>query len=305
MSIFSGLQKWWGHYLESVGDIVTARNFYKLAEEYLDVVRLLCMEGELEEAAALVDETNNRSAAFHLARQYEIKGDFNKAVTYFSRAHAYGSAIRLAKEHEMSDKLANLALQAGGSDLVEAAKFYEGRPGQTDKAVMLYHKAGLIGKALDLAFKTEQHSALDLIVQELDEKSDPRVLERAAEFFANNQQDRKAIQLLAYAKKYSEAINICRQRNVIINEELAELLTPPKGDKTSALSRNQLLEDIARCCLQQGNYHFAAKKFTQAGNKIEVSSIACSFVQKYYDDLLLICVILLTSNLVSGYESAA
>uniref|UniRef100_A0A914YAN2 Uncharacterized protein n=1 Tax=Panagrolaimus superbus TaxID=310955 RepID=A0A914YAN2_9BILA len=86
------LQKWWAHYLESIGDISTAKNFYHISGEYLNVVRLLCMEDQMNE------------------------------------------------EHDMVDKLANLALQAGGSDLVEAAKFYEDRDGHTDKAVMLYHK---------------------------------------------------------------------------------------------------------------------------------------------------------------------
>ncbi|KAH7689496.1 hypothetical protein AAVH_40506, partial [Aphelenchoides avenae] len=144
--------------------------------------------------------------------------------------------------------------------MVEAAKYYEEMPGHADKAVMLYHKAGLIGRALDLAFRTEQFTALDLIAQDLNENSDPRVLERAAQFFSNNQQDRTA---------YAEAVELCRDKNVIINEELAELLTPPKPDKGMASERTRLLEDIGRCCLQQGNYHFAAKKFTQAGNKLE------------------------------------
>ena len=47
--IFSDLQKWWGHYLESIGDIQTAKNFYHIAGEYLNVVRLLCMDDQLEE----------------------------------------------------------------------------------------------------------------------------------------------------------------------------------------------------------------------------------------------------------------
>jgi intraflagellar transport protein 140 len=59
----------------------------------------------------------------------------------------------------------------------------------------------MIGRALDFAFKTEQFGALDLIAQELNEKSDPSVLLRAAEFFSANQQDRRAVQLLVYAKK--------------------------------------------------------------------------------------------------------
>lgn len=40
----------------------------------------------------------------------------------------------------MQDKIANLALMAGGNELVEAAQFYEATPGKADKAVMLYHK---------------------------------------------------------------------------------------------------------------------------------------------------------------------
>lgn len=59
----------------------------------------------------------------------------------------------------------------------------------------------MIGHALDLAFRTEQFSALDLIAKDLDENSDPRTLERAAEFFKNNQQYDKAVQLMAYSKK--------------------------------------------------------------------------------------------------------
>lgn len=40
----------------------------------------------------------------------------------------------------MKDQIANLALMAGGNELIEAAQYYENIPGQTDKAVMLYHK---------------------------------------------------------------------------------------------------------------------------------------------------------------------
>ena len=42
----------------------------------------------------------------------------------------------------MKDRLANLCLMAGGSDLVEAARYYEDLPSYAHKAVMLYHKVG-------------------------------------------------------------------------------------------------------------------------------------------------------------------
>jgi hypothetical protein len=45
----------------------------------------------------VIDETNDKAAAFHLGRQYESAGDIPNAVTYFTKAHAYSSAIRLAK----------------------------------------------------------------------------------------------------------------------------------------------------------------------------------------------------------------
>lgn len=40
----------------------------------------------------------------------------------------------------MDDQIAQLALMSSDSDMLEAAKFYETKPGKADKAVMLYHK---------------------------------------------------------------------------------------------------------------------------------------------------------------------
>ncbi len=59
----------------------------------------------------------------------------------------------------------------------------------------------MFGRAMDLAFRTEQFSSLDLIAKDLNAESDPRVLERCAEFFTQNQQYKKAVELLGYAKK--------------------------------------------------------------------------------------------------------
>ncbi|VDM91523.1 unnamed protein product, partial [Onchocerca ochengi] len=265
----SGIQKWWARYMESQGDVKAARLYYQYAKDYLSVVRLLCRSNNIDDAVEIANSSDDKASCYHLGRYFETHGDPNMAVTFFTKAHAYSNALRLAREYNMQDKIANLALMAGGNELVEAAQYYENISGQADKAVMLYHKAGMISRALDLAFRTEQFSALDLITNELDENSDPRVLERAAEFFKNNQQYNKAVQLLACAKKYSEAIDLCKQRNVPMSEALAEALTPPKGDMSNEADRIKLLELIAECCVQQRNYHFAAKKYTQAGNKLE------------------------------------
>lgn len=56
-----------------------------------------------------------------------------------------------------------------------------------------------------------------------------------------------------------------------ITEEMAEKMTVSKDcADLSEESRRELLEQIANCCMRQGNYHLATKKYTQAGNKLKV-----------------------------------
>ena len=54
----------------------------------------------------------------------------------------------------MEEQLWNLALVASPREQLEAAHYFEtcDKP-LPDKAVLLYHRAGMIHKALDLAFK--------------------------------------------------------------------------------------------------------------------------------------------------------
>lgn len=63
-------------------------------------------------------------------------------------------------------------------------------------------------------------------------------------------------------------------QTVEINEDLAEKLTPSKDDAgIDTMERVKILEAIAEVCMHQGEYHLATKKFTQAGNKIKVSTL--------------------------------
>jgi intraflagellar transport protein 140 len=51
----------------------------------------------LIQACKIANDTGNRAACYHLARHYENQEMFNEAVTYFAKAHAIGSAIRIAR----------------------------------------------------------------------------------------------------------------------------------------------------------------------------------------------------------------
>ena len=66
---------------------------------------------------------------------------------------------------------------------------------------MTSSQGGSASKAIDLAFKTEQFGALQLISEDLDENADPEVLKKCAEFFIEHDQFDRAVNLLVTALK--------------------------------------------------------------------------------------------------------
>ncbi|XP_062955109.1 intraflagellar transport protein 140 homolog isoform X2 [Cynocephalus volans] len=264
------LWRWWAQYLESQAKMNAALRYYELAQDYFSLVRIYCFQGNIQKAAEIANETGNWAAAYHLARQYENQEEVQQAVHFYTRAQAFNNAIRLCKENGLDDQLMNLALLSSPEDMTEAARYYEEKGEQMDRAVMLYHKAGHFSKALELAFATQQFVALQLIAEDLDEKSDPALLARCSDFFIEHSQYEKAVELLLAAKKYHEALQLCLEQNMTITEDMAEKMTVSKDSKDlSEEARRELLEQIASCCMRQGNYHLATKKYTQAGNKLK------------------------------------
>ncbi|XP_051037087.1 intraflagellar transport protein 140 homolog isoform X2 [Phodopus roborovskii] len=264
------LWRWWAQYLESQAEMDTALRYYELAQDYFSLVRIHCFQGNIQKAAEIANETGDWAASYHLARQYESQDEVKQAVHFYTRAQAFNNAIRLCKENGLDDQLMNLALLSSPEDMIEAARYYEEKGEQMDRAVMLYHKAGHFSKALELAFTTQQFAALQLIAEDLDEKSDPALLARCSDFCIEHKQFEKAVELLLAAKKYHEALQLCLEQNMTITEEMAEKMTVSKDSKDlSEESRRELLEQIANCCMRQGNYHLATKKYTQAGNKLK------------------------------------
>uniref|UniRef100_A0A673HQW8 Intraflagellar transport 140 homolog (Chlamydomonas) n=1 Tax=Sinocyclocheilus rhinocerous TaxID=307959 RepID=A0A673HQW8_9TELE len=264
------LYKWWGHYLESQSDMEAALHYYDLAQDYLSQVRVRCYLGNIQKASEIANETGNRAASYHVARQYEGQDEISQSVHFYTRAQAYNNAIRLCKENNLDEQLMNLALLSNPEDMMDTAMYYEEKGTHMDRAVMLYHKAGHVSKALELAFATEQFGALQLIAEDLNENSDPALLARCSDFFIKHAQYQKAVELLVAAKKYHEALQLCLDQSLSITEDLAESLTVSKDSShLSEAGRKELLEKIADCCMRQGNYHLATKKYTQAGNKIK------------------------------------
>lgn len=185
---------------------------------------------------------------------------------FYTRAQTFSNAIRICKENDFQDELWTVASSSRNRDKAVAAAYFE-EVGSFKRAVELYHRAGMLHKALDMAFTSEQPDILEIIASELTPTSDPELIHRCAEFFTGVEQHQKAAHLLAKTKQLKKAINICVEKGIPITEDLAEMLTPAKGEVDEE-SRIYILTQLGELLQQQGFYSTATKKFTQAGDKV-------------------------------------
>ncbi|XP_034933868.1 intraflagellar transport protein 140 homolog [Chelonus insularis] len=264
------IRNWYAQYIESTGDLESALRLYETAKDTLSVIRLLCYLGRENEACDLVMKNNHAASAYHLAAHYESMNNLPQAVHFYRIAKAYTNAIRICKEHDMIEELWPLVMLAPRQTQIDIAKYYED-VGNPDKAVLLYHKAGLLAKAFELSFETQQYDILQSIILDVKDDSDPSLIKKCADFFLENNQIVKAIELLAIGKQYNQVLKLIEEHDIILTSDLAEKMTIPKDDNNSIQEqyRISILEKIGEIAFTQGNYHLASKKFTQAGNKLK------------------------------------
>jgi intraflagellar transport protein 140 len=207
------LLKWWAGYCESLGHFEKARRYYARANDDLSLVRVACHNREMSQAADIVAETNSKSAAYHLARQYEAMGEVQEAISHFNMSGCYNHAIRLSKAYGLDSELMSFALKSRPSSMIDCAQYFE-KKGEYEKAVQLYQKGGDNNKALDLCFRSGKDGkggdtmfdVLKSLAENLGENASMVEVERCAEFFIENGQAAKAVEILwKQAKKYARA----------------------------------------------------------------------------------------------------
>uniref|UniRef100_A0A0R3WMJ8 RAB3GAP2_N domain-containing protein n=1 Tax=Hydatigena taeniaeformis TaxID=6205 RepID=A0A0R3WMJ8_HYDTA len=263
------LHHWWAQYLEANGRLEEAEVYYSRVKDYVSLVRVCCCSGREEAALELCNETGDAAACYHLARQMEAKGNVDRAIQLFTRAHAFTCAVRLAKEHNRNEHLYSLAQLGGPEDMLDAARHLEQREDFVEKAVLLYHRAGHLNTAINLAFEKRQFGALvSITCDDFGIECDPELLRKCSDFFLQNSQFTKAVEVLARGKQWLEAVKLCTEYDVTLGEDLAELLTPPPESGMAETERRDVLTCLGYACLSQGLYHLACKKLTQAGDRV-------------------------------------
>jgi intraflagellar transport protein 140 len=268
------LLKWWAAYLESKGKYDSARKYYNRAGDYLSLVRICCFKGDFNKAAEIIQESGDRASAYHFARQLEAQGEYQEAINFYADSGCYNHSIRLARGFGLDAELMRFALKSTTSLMLDCAAHFEAK-GELDKAVQLYHKGGDLPRALDLCFRggesnPSQSSAmfdmLNTIAQDLGANTSPQTLARCAEFLVQHKQFEKAVELYVMAGRLSQAIDMCLQHRVSINDEMVEKLTPPESVDPN--ERKEILKDLARALKKQGAFTMASKKYTQAGDRV-------------------------------------
>ena len=201
-----------------------------------------------------------------------------EAISYFSRSGRYNHAVRLAKEHGLDRELMSFALQASAAVMIDCAEYFE-RKGEVERAVSLFQKGGNIAKALDLCFRSQLFEVLRNIADELGPSTDAAILAQCADFFTRHSQFEKAVHLLLMARRFDAAIELAVSQMVKITDEMAERMAPEKapaadgagggGAERDDPRRLALLLKVAKACRQQGSFHLATRKYTQAGDRVK------------------------------------
>ena len=273
------LYRWWGQYCEYRGDLANARQYYTRAKDYLALVRVHCHDQDFDSASEVVLQTGDKAAAYFLAQQHELGKKTNDAIDFYSRAGRYNHAVRLAQQSGLDSDLMRLSVMSSKETMLSSARYFEAK-GDMQQAVSLYQKAGAVTKALNLCFRAHLFDDLRQIADSIGKmgtKADPETLAKCAAFFVEHKQHDKAVHLYVMGGRIGDAIDMCLTQKVIITDELADKMTPPKpvkGEKPKqgALSKEarvEILMKLARVCKKQGSYHLATKKYTQAGDKLK------------------------------------
>jgi len=296
----SSLPSWYGQQREAVGDGEGADMWYTRARDTPALVRRAMGSGDTSGAMRLVESSGDKAAAYALGRMLEAEGDTRGALRAYGLSGRVSHAIRLAVASGLDAEVLPLAYAASDPRAqLEAARFLEARGGRESlsKAAQLYARAGSLDLAVSVCLAGDLTELLPSLVEEAlggaaagGPVGSPRkggaglaivrssgqvaLLVRLAAHFTSAGQHARASDMLLRAGKREEALALFVAHNIKVSDEAAEALTPPEeGDGGAAEgagggARVALLTSLAALLRKQASYHAAAKKYTQAGDKV-------------------------------------
>lgn len=286
------LYKWWAQFCESIGEMDEAAAGYTRAQDYYNLVRLLCFTGQREKAQSLVEslmsqnlETNSPerrnldAALLFLGKQLEGTNP-SDSIAYFLACGAIKHALKTCKNAAMVNEMVKIIVTYGSKEDAKGliAKYLRGEEANEISAasmIRLYHKCGLTSKAVRKAIESRNWGQLREIIAEEAEKTSGEqgsisesAIQDALEALRNDSEIVDiVIDLILMAKNSQEFLleNIIQEYNIQVDETLidrVEKLTASRG------SNEKLISSLADLSLKQGKYFIAAKLFNSTGDRI-------------------------------------
>jgi len=177
-------------------------------------------------------------------------------------------AIKLAKLHNMDEEVIRMSLVSSDKEsMIISAQHFE-QKGQFEQAVLLYNKCGQQSKAIEMCFNHNFFEQLKNILDDIKEVSDPTLLQKVCDFFISHSEWDKAVNILVKLGQKTKAIEMLQANNVTLDDELAEALTPEEGSIKNE-ERLSILLTLGKMAKRQQNFSLAARKYTQAGEKLK------------------------------------
>ena len=259
---------WGARNAESHGDFETAIKYYEKNNDIGSIVRVHYLSGDRKKAVALAEiYPNNLLASHYLANTFEDERMIPEAIKYYTRAKSFGSAIKLAKEHELYQELMQLALQSSHRHMNDVAKYFE-TCGILEKSITLYAKSGNIDRALELSYTTNDVAQVEMIAGLLDPSTHRFQVEAAAEFLSKNNSHETALKLLMDSQNYDEVLVLFETEKVILSESIIDKLDFSQGKYPPEKIK------IIRCRFAdlfaaQGIYSAASKLYALSGDRLK------------------------------------
>nr|XP_060642370.1 intraflagellar transport protein 140 homolog isoform X3 [Anolis sagrei ordinatus] len=261
-----------------LGMLEDAERLYKQCKRYDLLNKFYQASNQWQKAMEVAeahDRVHLRTTYYNYAKHLEATADLSLALTYYEKSdtHKFEVPRMLSEDLQALESYVNKMKDKGlwkwwaqylegQADMEAALKYYE-LAQDYFSMVRIHCFLGNIQKAADIANATGNWAASYHVARQYESHDD---IKQAVHFYTRAQAFNNAIRLC----KYQDALQLCLAQNLTITEEMAEKMTISKDSKEIPEdSRRALLEQIADCCMRQGNYHMATKKYTQAGNKLK------------------------------------
>lgn len=299
------LVSWWGQYCESQNDHSTALEMYHIANDYYNLVRLLCHLGQKDKAIELVDDylqqqqsndndgdktttttktssTAEWTGAIRFLGKHLESIDSLQSIDYYLQCLAIRHAIRVAITYEHYDKLvmiANKYLSINECKNIINRYFtlendFEDKQVSEENMAMLYYKANFCRQAILFAIKHRLWSFLRRILnQELEKDEQINILQDDIDLLIEYlREDNSIIDividliLISDQKQFDQINSLIQQFGIDLNDQIMEKL---EQFITKHSDNQSLIETIAELCLQKGDYQLAAKLYNKLGRRID------------------------------------